>query len=87
MTQMSAFESKSLKIGRNELYFFLLPCFSFRDALPIFFHQGNTSSLSVNYLPVGNLSLLVVVTDMRGGMLDVMDEESLVVSVSTSIVL
>ena len=54
----------------------------FRDALPIFFHHGSASSLSVDYLPLGNLSLLVVVTDVRGGTRDVMDEETLVVSVS-----
>ena len=54
----------------------------FRDALPIFFHHGSTSSLSVDYLPLGNISLLVVVTDMRGGTRDVMNEETLVVSVS-----
>ena len=54
----------------------------FRDALPIFMHSSNISSLAVNYLPVGELHLLIVVTDERGVTRDVMDPELLIVSVS-----
>ena len=45
-------------------------------------HSSNISSLAVNYLPVGELHLLIVVTDERGVTRDVMDPELLIVSVS-----
>ena len=45
-------------------------------------HSSNISSLALNYLPVGELHLLIVVTDERGVTRDVMDPELLIVSVS-----